>query len=508
MTLTALVSCTGIQQQEKLVGFYKLSQATVAVSDVEDSLDVPWEIQYYKGSIWYSLQKGEIWRKDLQSGKTRRLLVVKDVFQKRTMGALGMAVDGQGDSIQVYLISNEHIGDGTPDSSNLITRLQRFSYDERRDSLIDPVSLLTWRANTGHNGSRVLIGRNNDLYVTTGDIEGGLVAQDSTALNGKVLHLMKDGSIPGNNPFGHSYVWSYGHRNQQGICFGPKGRLYASEHGDAVEDEINLIEPGNNYGWPLVEGKVDRQDELKMVDSLHLHITEPLISWTPTIAPASVVYYGNGPIKDFQNSLLLVTLKGSALHVVHLNESGSKVTGETICFKNEFGRLRSICIDDKGQVYIGTSNRDWNPGPGFPRPGDDHILKVSVATAAESANAVIKPGILAVSKDSVSRGKELYLSYCASCHKEDGNGLEGNFPPLRDNPTLRDKAKLTDILSNGRSGQQNIMGTTYTQSMPSFSFLTDDQLLEIINYIRGTMVQAEPLSLEELHQYKKSGKKP
>lgn len=509
LILTASISCTAKQQYEKLVGYYKLKEGTVAVNDLQDNLDVPWEIKYYKGAIWYSLQKGEIWRRDLQSGKIHRLLAVKDVFQKRTMGALGMAVDGQGDSIRVYLISNEHLGQGAPDTTNLITRLQRFTYDAKQDSLINPVSLLHWPANTGHNGSRVLIGPNNDLFVTTGDIEGGLVAQDTTALNGKVLHLMKDGSIPRNNPFADSYIWSYGHRNQQGICFGANGRLYASEHGDAVEDEINLIEPGHNYGWPLVEGRVDRQDEKQVVDSLHLSITEPLISWTPTIAPASIVYYGNGPIKDFQNSLLLVTLKGSALHVIHLNESGSKVTGETVCFKNEFGRLRSICVDDEGQVYIGTSNRDWNPAPGFPKPGDDHILKISSATASEIGNAVIKAGVQVASKDDTAgRGRELYISYCASCHKEDGNGLAGNFPPLRNNPTLRDKVKLTGILKNGRSGEQTILGATYTQSMPSFSFLTDDQQLEIINYIRSTMVQEAPLQLEELQQLKRTVKKP
>jgi len=308
-----VISCNQKNQQETPPDYYQLKDQVVQVSSIQHALDVPWEVKYDNGFIWYSLQKGEIWKMSLSTGKTRKVLTVPGVFRLRTMGALGMTVDHVSDSIHVYMVYNQRIDSSKLDTSSLVTRLVRYSYDSRQDSLVQPKILLQWKANTGHNGSRVIMGNKNDLYVTTGDIEDNRMAQDTNTLNGKVLRVMKDGSVPVDNPFKNSYVWSYGHRNQQGICFGENGLLYASEHGDAIEDEVNLIEPGHNYGWPLVEGKLDEASEIHKVDSLHLSVTEPLLSWTPTIAPASIVYYGNGPIKDFQNSLLLVTLKGSAL---------------------------------------------------------------------------------------------------------------------------------------------------------------------------------------------------
>ena len=475
------------------------------MTSIEDNLDVPWEVRYDNGFIWYSLQKGEIWKTSLTNGETRRVLSVPDVFRLRTMGALGMAVDHIGDSIHVYLVFNQRLDTSRLDTSTLVTRLVRYTYDAQKDTLVQPTTILHWTANTGHNGSRVLLGRKDDLYITTGDISEDMNAQDIHSLNGKVLHVMKDGSVPADNPFPNSFVWSYGHRNPQGIAFGENGLLYASEHGDAIEDEINLIEPGHNYGWPLVEGKLDLPEEIHKVDSLKLSITEPMISWTPTIAPAAITYYGKGPIKDFQNSILLVTLKGSALYVIHLDEAGKKVTGHDIYFKNVYGRLRSICVDDAGQVYIGTSNRDWNPAPGYPKPTDDHILKFSAADPGSVDKTLIKE---AHSKPDTAqavadKGKVLFLNYCSACHKPGGEGLAGNFPPLKDNPTLKNTEKLIGILNHGRSGDQVIMGNTYSQSMPSFAFLADDQMLDLVNYLKAHLVNDQELSLAELKTLRK-----
>lgn len=502
------LSCHETSRQESLLGYYQLKNQLVKVTSVQDMLDVPWEIKYDIGSIWYSLQKGEVWKLNLATGKTRKLLSVPDVFRRRTMGALGMAVDHQGDSIDVYLVFNQRTDTARLDTSSLITRLVRYTYDAQKDTLLQPKTLLQWTANTGHNGSRILLGRKGDLYVTTGDIEGIMVAQDLNTLNGKVLRIMKDGSIPADNPFPNSYVWSYGHRNQQGICFGEKGWLYASEHGDALEDEVNLIEPAHNYGWPLAEGKLDVQDEIHKVDSMKLSVTDPLISWTPTIAPSAIAWYGKGPIKDFQNSLLLVTLKGSALYVIHLDADGKKVTGQAIYFKNAWGRLRSICVDDEGQVYIGTSNRDWNPAAGYPKPTDDHILKIAATEDNHFDSSMLKEGYVQNEPAVGDKGAAIFLNYCASCHKPAGEGLAGNFPPLKDNPTLKNTEKLVSILTHGRSGDQVIMGSTYSQSMPGFSFLTDEQLLDLVNFMKTNLVKDKPIYMADLKVLRNNAKKP
>ncbi len=506
--LLLFCSCRQTGQQATILDYYQLKDQVVKITSIQDGLDVPWEVQYNNGFIWYGLQKGEIWKLSLATGNAKKVLTVPGVFRLRTMGALGMTVDHAGDSTHVYLVYNQRTDTSKLDTSSLVTKLVRYAYDAQRDTLVQPATILLWTANTGHNGSRVLVGHKGDLYVTTGDISEDMMAQNVHSLNGKVLRVMKDGSVPPDNPFRNSYVWSYGHRNQQGICFGENGLLYASEHGDAIEDEVNLIEPGHNYGWPLVEGKLDLASEQHKVDSMKLSITEPLLSWTPTIAPAAITYYGKGPIKDFQNSLLLVTLKGSALYVLHLDASRKKITGQDIYFKNRYGRLRSISVDNDGQVYIGTSNRDWNPAPGYPKAGDDHILKITVADAGSIDKSLIKQAQVQSSSAGGDKGRELFINYCSSCHKAEGEGLPGNFPPLKDNPTLKQTAKLVSILNHGRNGNQTIMGNVYTQSMPSFSFLTDEQMLDLVNYLKTHLAKDQQLSLTELKTLRGSPQTP
>ena len=135
------------------------------VSSIQSGLDVPWEVRCDNGTIWYSLQKGEIWKMNIATGKTRKVLTVPNVFRLRTMGALGMTVDHISDSIHVYLVYNQRIDTTKLDTSSLVTRLVRYSYDSRQDSLIQPKILLQWKANTSHNGSRIIVGNKGGLLV-------------------------------------------------------------------------------------------------------------------------------------------------------------------------------------------------------------------------------------------------------------------------------------------------------------------------------------------------------
>ncbi len=458
----------------KLVGVYRLDTTAVRIDALAEHLDVPWELCYVgSDELWYTLQSGEVWRLNLRDSTKQRLLLIPEVYRYRTLGLLGMTVHKSGENTQAYLIYNKQL-----DSAHIVSRLVQYTL--RGDSLVQPKKLLEWPGNTGHNGARVVYGADNNLYLSAGDRAEGLLAQDLLSPNGKILRLKPDGQIPVDNPFTNSYVWSYGHRNIQGLAIGRNGKLYASEHGDAIEDEVNWIQKAKNYGWPLREGKVYAP---QADSSSNRDFTDPLESWTPTVAPAAMTYYKDGPIKEWRNCLLLVTLKGSALYVLQLNEEGNRVVKEQVYFKNSFGRLRGICVGPDGAVYVTTSNRDWNPAPGYPKVYDDRILRIAVAHTS-SLGGVIKPAMQVVEKRVDAAA--LYRNYCASCHKENGLGVEGVFPPLKGNPILNRPTDLFHVVFNGKSPGGKIMGKTYDQAMPGFSFLKDEEVAEILTYISQT----------------------
>ena len=224
-----------------------------------------------------------------------------------------------------------------------------------------------------HNGSRLAIGPDRFLYVTTGDASDAAIAQNRDALAGKVLRLTLTGQAATGNPFGNR-TYTYGHRNPQGLVFAPDGSLYVSEHGPGDNDEINRIEAGRNYGWPTVHGRCDGDIGSAEVSFCSANsIAEPLAMWTPTIAPAGLAYYDSPLIPQFQRSLLLVTLKDATLYRLGLSSDGRSVTSTATLFVREFGRLRAILVAPDGSIYVGTSNRD---GRGTPMPTDDRIIRI------------------------------------------------------------------------------------------------------------------------------------
>jgi glucose/arabinose dehydrogenase len=197
-----------------------------------------------------------------------------------------------------------------------------------------------------HNGSRIAVGPDRMLYITTGDAGNADVAQDSTALNGKILRLDLDGKPAPGNPF-RSAIWSWGHRNGQGLVF-HDGKLYETEHGPGENDEVNRIERGGNYGWPNARG------------------ISPLTSWTPTVAITGA---------DFHRGALLATsLNGRTLWRMTLSPDGTRITDRTAILAGVYGRLRDVLAAPNGDVYICTSNRD---GRGAPADGDDRIIRLT-----------------------------------------------------------------------------------------------------------------------------------
>ena len=219
-----------------------------------------------------------------------------------------------------------------------------------------------------HNGGRIAFGPDGMLYATTGEIFEMHMAQDLKAFGGKVLRIDPGGGIPSDNPFPNSPVWSYGHRNPQGLAWHPEtGALYQSEHGPSGEvgfgahDEINIIEEGRNYGWPRIVGAPGRAPYV-----------DPIAMWPNTSVPPAGMTFHKG-------ALYVATLRSEAL--IRLRIEGRRVLSiERLFAWDEYdgvlGRLRDAVDGPDGHLYVLTSNRD---GRGSPRPGDDKILRMTVA---------------------------------------------------------------------------------------------------------------------------------
>ena len=208
-----------------------------------------------------------------------------------------------------------------------------------------------------HDGGRMEFGPDGLLYITTGDAQTPAIAQDLKSLGGKILRLTDEGEIPKDNPF-DSAVYSYGHRNPQGLAWDSEGRLWSTEHGRSGVvtgmDEVNLIVKGGNYGWPDIEG--DKTKEGMKTPALHSGST---VTW----APASLLY--------LDGKLFFGGLKGESLYEAVL-ENG-KVKELKSHFKNEYGRIRTVRVGPDGMIYFSTSNRD---GRGKVIAEDDKIVRV------------------------------------------------------------------------------------------------------------------------------------
>lgn len=203
-----------------------------------------------------------------------------------------------------------------------------------------------------HDGGRLAFGPDGKLYVTTGETGLGYLAQNLDSLGGKILRINPDGSIPAGNPFPNSPVWSYGHRNVEGIAWDAQGRMWATEFGSEAWDEINRIQPGNNYGWPAVEG------------TGHLDgMTNPYVVFSTSAASPSGIAYADG-------ALWLGALQGQTTWRVPVTASG---LGTPRAVRLVQARTRTVVAAPDGTLWVTTSNTD---GRGVPRPGQDRILAI------------------------------------------------------------------------------------------------------------------------------------
>lgn len=454
----------------------------LSVSVIATNLDVPWDIVWGPDNwIWYTEQSGSITKVNPVTGERKLLLrVMPEVYRWGTRGLLCIALHPDFENSPYVVVNYHYMRDRYV--KDIWSRWVRYTYDG--ETLKDPLILFEETAEAGHNGSRATFASDGTIFIANGDgdnnndeLNSG-VAQDMKKFGGKVLRYNLDGTIPHDNPFPGSPVWALGFRVPQGIVWGPNGNLYTAEHGHNNDDEINLVIKGGNYGYPHVSGICDKPRELEFCAKQK--VEPPIKAWTPTVAPSGMDYYSHQAIPEWNNSLLVVTLKTQSLRVLSLNPKGDSVIKERVYFEGMFGRIRDVCVAPDGDVYISTSNRDWNPVTGFPRDKDDRILRISATHRGDvtgqyggSAIELFEP-----KKSDTSPGAVAYRNYCASCHKDDGNGVPGTFPALSGSPIVNAKDELIGTILNGRSTG------TFETTMPAFGFLSDDELARIVTYVQ------------------------
>jgi glucose/arabinose dehydrogenase len=334
---------------------------------VAGGFDTIWQLLWGPdGTLWVSERPGFISRVDPRSGSIEKVgeLAVAQIGEG---GLMGLALHPDFPA-QPYIYA-VHTYQGPAGLRNQLVRLRYGS------GLVQPYDTLVADIPGAsiHNGARVVVGPDRLLYVTTGDAANTALPQSRTSLAGKILRLTLEGQPAPGNPFGDA-IYSLGHRNPQGLAFGPTGVLYSSEHGPADNDEINIVLPGRNYGWPNVRGWCDGDAGGGEITFCQANaVVEPLVAWTPTIAPAGLAYYGASIVPQWTGSLLLATLKGSALVRLALSTDGRAVVAQETLFQGRFGRLRDVLTAPDGSIYLATSNRD---GRGNPTAGDDRIVRL------------------------------------------------------------------------------------------------------------------------------------
>ena len=331
-----------------------IGSTTVEVETIYTGLDIPWEIIYGPdGYIWTTERKGIISRIDpVAQTKTVILNLVSSVYQNSESGMLGMALHPNFAANPEVFIAYTY---GT--FSNLREKVVKYTYNGT--SLVNPVVILdNIIGNTTHNGSRIQILPDNTLLFSTGDAQNQLFPQDVSELNGKLLRINLDGTIPADNPIAGNPVYSFGHRNVQGILLHPNGKIYLSEHGASTDDEFQIAESGRNYGWPNVEGFCNTSNEQSFCAANN--VKEPLLAWTPTIAPSDLVYYENAAFPEFNNKVLMTVLKDKKLIAMQLDATGNSVLSQTHYLTNQYGRLRDICVGAQKEIYLATNGASWS----------------------------------------------------------------------------------------------------------------------------------------------------
>jgi glucose/arabinose dehydrogenase len=318
-------------------------EPTGDVDVVATDLDVPWDLEF--------LDDGTVLVTERNTARIRR---VESDGELTDIGEVpGVSASGEGGLLGIAHHQDWLYAMFTAGGDNRVVRME---FDG--ESLGEPEVIVEGLPKAGiHNGGRIVFGPDGMLYIGAGDASEGANAQDLDSPAGKILRVTPEGGVPDDNPFDGSPIWSYGHRNVQGLAFDDEGRLWASEFGQQTWDELNLIEAGENYGWPAVEGIAD-DDEF----------TDPVLQWsTDEASPSGLAY-----VRD---TIFMAGLRGQRLWQIPVPD-GSAGEPEAF-FTREYGRLRHAELAPDGSLWLLTNNTDGRNRNG-PGPDDDRILRVRV----------------------------------------------------------------------------------------------------------------------------------
>jgi len=406
---------------------------------VVTGLDYPWQITWGPdGHLWVTERNGKrVSRVNPTNGSKIVLVEINEAYAKGSqLGLLGMALHpkllqhmGEDYVYVAYTYLEGAEGSGTRHA-----KIRRYTYDLSTQSLGKPLDIISGLpASNDHNSGRLKIGPDGKLYYTIGDqganqswnkcnvnramnlpSAADVSVRDWSLYQGKILRLNLDGSIPVDNPVigsVRSHVYSYGHRNAQGIVFAPTGKLYSSEHGPKTDDEVNLIRAGKNYGWPRVAGYIDNKaysydnwsaakptpcrslqysavrtpaevPRLKEISFVDANFVPPIktfgtvdddfkferpdcsgASCYPSIAPSSIEFYSSNTIPNWGNSLLIPSLKRGTVFRLKLSADGNSIVRDALEVWRTKNRYRDVAINPDGKrFYIVTDKEGENPG--------------------------------------------------------------------------------------------------------------------------------------------------
>jgi glucose/arabinose dehydrogenase len=344
-------------------------QSKLSVTVVAKGLEVPWAIAFAPdGRMFFTERPGRV--RVVENGRLRPqpLAIVDDSVHRGEGGLMGLALHPQFARNRWLYLAYLYEQQGL--------KVKVVCYRETGDRLVEPKVIIDGiEGNFVHDGTALGFGPDGKLYITTGDAAKRELGQRLDSLNGKTLRLNDDGSVPKDNPFvgkvgARPEIWSYGHRNAQGMDWQPgTGLMFQTDHGPSGfdgpggGDEVNIVERGKNYGWSLIH---HRQTAPGM--------EAPLLEYTPSVGPAGLAFYRGTRFREWRGNLFFACLRGERLVRVVLD--GRRVVKEESLLQGEYGRLRAVASGADGYLYVSTSNRD---GRGRPHPDDDRILRIGLS---------------------------------------------------------------------------------------------------------------------------------
>ena len=349
-----------------------------------DNINIPWELLWGPDDyLWMTERRGVVSRINPSTGTIDVILdITSEVAHIGEAGLLGMVLHPDFEiTPRVYVVY-------CYSKSQFVYSEKLVSYDWDGANLTNETILLDGiKAFLNHNGSRLVVSKDHKLIMTTGDAQFPASAQNISGLSGKVLRLNLDGTIPEDNPIADSYVYSYGHRNPQGLAIGPNGEIFSSEHGADEDDEINIIEPNRNYGWPNVEGACNTEAEITFCELMN--VKEPIRTWSPCVAVNDLLFYQHDAIPEWKGNILMAVLGGrvhqSGIYVLKFNSAGTEIVGEQIYF-NDYGRLRDICFNPyTGAIYFASDGRGGDDDDLF----NHRIIEYAVEITSDVINPIM-----------------------------------------------------------------------------------------------------------------------